>query len=58
FNETLRSRDPSLGVRDMEAVAKVGSEEAGLRFVEAIDMPSNNNLLIFEKEATPLPKEL
>lgn len=49
FDETLRGKDPSWGVRDMEAIAEVAENEARLKHVQTIDMPSNNYLLIFEK---------
>jgi len=51
FDETLRGKDPSWGIRDMEAIAEVAENEARLKHVQTIDMPSNNYLLIFEKVA-------
>ncbi|KAF9922913.1 hypothetical protein FBU30_006967 [Linnemannia zychae] len=49
FDQTLRGRDPSWGVRDIEEIQKVAENEAHLRLVEIRDMPSNNYLLIFQK---------
>ncbi|KAG0046804.1 hypothetical protein BGZ83_008019 [Gryganskiella cystojenkinii] len=50
FDQTLRSRDPSWGVRDMEAIKAVAADkEVGLRLEKIIDMPSNNYLLVFQK---------
>ncbi|KAF9566610.1 hypothetical protein EC968_003701 [Mortierella alpina] len=50
FDKTLRGRDPSWGVKDIEALQEVAEESAvGLRLEEIRDMPSNNYLLIFKK---------
>ena len=50
FDQTLRSRDPSWGVRDMEALETVASEkDIGMRLEKNVDMPSNNYHLVFEK---------
>ncbi|KAF9206693.1 hypothetical protein BGZ59_011542 [Podila verticillata] len=51
FDETLRDTDPSWGVRDIEAIAEVAENEARLKHVQTINMPSNNYLLVFEKLA-------
>jgi SAM-dependent methyltransferase len=48
FDESLRARDPSWGVRDLEAVVAL-AEANGLRFVERVAMPANNLSLWFEK---------
>ena len=50
FDESLRSRNPDWGVRDTADVRQVGQAN-GLRFVELVEMPSNNAILIFEKSA-------
>jgi hypothetical protein len=48
FDESLRARDPSWGVRDIEAVAEAAAE-AGLTLSEAIPMPANNLTLVFRR---------
>jgi SAM-dependent methyltransferase len=48
FDEQLRSRDPSWGVRDMEAVVALGAS-AGLISDEPVAMPANNFSLVFRK---------
>ncbi len=48
FDAELRQRDPSYGVRDVEAIVSL-AETAGLRFVERVPMPANNQILIFER---------
>jgi hypothetical protein len=47
FDESLRRRDPSWGVRDIADLKRLASAN-GLRFVELIEMPSNNAVLVFE----------
>ncbi|KAF9081725.1 hypothetical protein BGX23_000523 [Mortierella sp. AD031] len=49
FDQTLRSRDPSWGVRDIEEIQKVAEQETQMKLVEIRDMPSNNYLLVFQK---------
>ena len=48
FDARLRSEDPRWGVRDLEEVCAIG-EDNGLRFVERVAMPANNQTLIFER---------
>lgn len=48
FDQQLRSRDPSWGVRDMEAVVALGAS-VGLVCDEPIAMPANNFSLVFRK---------
>jgi SAM-dependent methyltransferase len=48
FDESLRSRDASFGVRDLEAVVAV-AEQQGLRLRERVEMPANNQTLIFRR---------
>ncbi|BBU27611.1 SAM-dependent methyltransferase [Burkholderia sp. THE68] len=50
FDEQLRANDPRWGVRDMEAVEKLG-EKAGFTLVETVAMPANNFSVVFEKRA-------
>ncbi|EJK55359.1 hypothetical protein THAOC_24915 [Thalassiosira oceanica] len=48
FDQSLRSRDPSWGVRNIEDVCAV-ADENGLEFVEKIEMPANNLSVVFRK---------
>jgi hypothetical protein len=48
FDHSLRERDPSWGVRDLEAVA-AEAEKNGLRLIERVAMPANNFVLVFER---------
>jgi hypothetical protein len=52
FDLDLRARDPRWGVRDLEAVAELAAG-CGLRLEERIDMPANNQTLIFRRIAAP-----
>jgi hypothetical protein len=46
----LRERDATWGIRDLhEVVAQ--AELAGLRLASRMDMPANNLLLVFERQA-------
>lgn len=45
---SLKSRNPSWGVRDLEDVVKVAQEHK-LDFVERIEMPANNLSVIYKK---------
>ncbi|KAK3828716.1 MAG: hypothetical protein J3Q66DRAFT_323389 [Benniella sp.] len=49
FDQTLRGRDSSWGVRDVEEIEEVAKNEAGMRLDRIVDMPSNNYMLFFEK---------
>lgn len=48
FDEGLRARNPSWGVRDREAVA-AEARRRGLEPVEVVQMPANNLTLVFRK---------
>lgn len=48
FDEDLRRRDPSWGVRDLERVEELG-QASGLELVERKEMPANNWMLIFKR---------
>lgn len=48
FDASLRARDPSWGVRDREAVEEL-AESVGLRLVDQVDMPANNQILVFRR---------
>eukprot|EP00568_Trieres_chinensis_P009756 CAMPEP_0183310042 /NCGR_PEP_ID=MMETSP0160_2-20130417/28511_1 /TAXON_ID=2839 ORGANISM="Odontella Sinensis, Strain Grunow 1884" /NCGR_SAMPLE_ID=MMETSP0160_2 /ASSEMBLY_ACC=CAM_ASM_000250 /LENGTH=81 /DNA_ID=CAMNT_0025474185 /DNA_START=1 /DNA_END=246 /DNA_ORIENTATION=+ len=49
FDLSLRMRDPSWGVRDIEEVTKVAKEN-GLELWRTVEMPANNLSVIFRKE--------
>ena len=46
FDEDLRARDPRWGVRDLEAVRDAAD---GFTFEERVEMPANNQTLVFRK---------
>ena len=48
FDQSLRARDARWGVRDYEAVVELASA-AGFDARERVEMPANNQLLIFER---------
>ncbi|MGA1263991.1 MAG: DUF938 domain-containing protein [Prochlorothrix sp.] len=48
FDESLRSRDPRWGVRDLEAVIEVAAAQ-GLQHQQTIEMPAHNRSVIFCK---------
>src|ERR1700712_5085975 len=48
FDTSLRSNNVEWGVRDVEAVIKLG-ETVGLSLMEIADMPANNLMLIFTR---------
>lgn len=50
FDQSLRARNPRWGIRDLEEVASV-AEQAGFELSKVIDMPANNFLLSFERNA-------
>jgi len=50
FDASLRARDPSWGVRDMEAVIALAAAH-GLRFEAREPMPANNQCLLFRQAA-------
>lgn len=49
FDASLKSKDPSWGVRDLEAVVEVANAN-GLEFVQSVDMPANNLSVLFCKK--------
>jgi hypothetical protein len=48
FDASLRARDPSWGLRDINELIKLG-EENNLVLIDTIEMPSNNKTLIWKK---------
>ncbi|MCC6902284.1 MAG: DUF938 domain-containing protein [Polyangiaceae bacterium] len=48
FDASLRARDPSWGVRDLEAVTRA-AEDAGLVSEEVVAMPANNFAVVFRR---------
>ncbi|KAG0253299.1 hypothetical protein BG011_006437 [Mortierella polycephala] len=50
FDNTLRGRNPSWGVRDLEEIEAVAKNEAGMILSRVVDMPSNNYMVFFEKQ--------
>lgn len=48
FDQSLRSRNPSWGVRNLEDVVAL-AEDNGLKLLEKVAMPANNLSLIFVK---------
>lgn len=52
FDAGLRAQDPAWGVRDLEAVVEVAAR-AHLRLVERVQMPANNQCLVFHADARP-----
>jgi SAM-dependent methyltransferase len=49
FDDSLRARDPSWGVRDLEAVVSIAASH-GLALEERVEMPANNQTLIFTRQ--------
>jgi len=48
FDESLKSRDPAWGIRDLADVTALAAAH-GLAFAERIAMPANNLTVLFEK---------
>ncbi len=48
FDESLRSRNPDWGVRDVEAVTALAERE-GLELSELVEMPANNLSVVFAR---------
>ncbi len=54
FDASLRARDPSMGVRDREAVEALAAA-AGLERVAVHAMPANNQCLVWRRTGAPVP---
>jgi hypothetical protein len=52
FDLDLRARDPSWGVRDLEAVVAEAAAQ-GLAFEERVEMPANNLTLVLRRALAP-----
>jgi len=48
FDSTLRARDPEWGIRDVNDVKAIASQN-GLQLEEIVEMPANNKCLLFRK---------
>ena len=48
FDQWLKQRDLSSGVRDFEALENL-AEKAGLTFIDDAEMPANNRILVWKK---------
>lgn len=48
FDASLRSRDPDMGLRDVEQLDRLG-EACGLDRIAELRMPANNHILVFHK---------
>ena len=48
FDQSLRARDPTWGVRDLETVTAL-AERHGLTLAERVEMPANNLSVVFRK---------
>ena len=48
FDASLRARDPSWGIRDLDAVTALAAEH-GLALDDTVDMPANNLSVVFRK---------
>ena len=48
FDQSLRARDPGMGVRDMDALEEL-ADKGGLVLLEDNEMPANNRTLVWEK---------
>jgi cyclopropane fatty-acyl-phospholipid synthase-like methyltransferase len=49
FDQSLKSRDPAMGIRDLDDLVSLG-EQAGLVLTERVAMPANNQMLIWSKK--------
>lgn len=52
FDQYLSSQDPSMGIRDDEAIKQLAEDNA-FRFDRSVQMPANNRILVFRKAAVP-----
>ena len=50
FDASLRSRDPEMGIRDLDALDKLGAKN-GLQRVNLYAVPSNNMVAVWQKKS-------
>lgn len=50
FDQSLRERDPSWGIRDLDAVTSAASSH-GFTLAEVVEMPANNLSVVFRRGA-------
>jgi hypothetical protein len=50
FDVSLRDNDPEWGVRDVDEVAAL-AQRNGLKLLDVVEMPANNLILVFERDA-------
>jgi SAM-dependent methyltransferase len=55
FDADLRARDPRWGVRDMEWVRDLAGH-AGLELEQQLQLPANNQILVFRRKTPPAVK--
>ena len=48
FDQSLKGRNPKMGIRDFEAIAEL-AETNQLKLLDDIAMPANNRVLVWEK---------
>lgn len=49
FDKSLKERNEEWGIRDLEEVQQIASEEGNFVLFEKVDMPANNLCVIFKK---------
>ena len=48
FDQSLRSRDPAMGIRDDQALIRLG-RRSGLAFTAEYDLPANNRIMVWTR---------
>jgi len=48
FDQMLKRREPKMGIRDDQALISLALQH-GLRFIQDIEMPSNNRILVWDR---------
>jgi len=51
FDERLKERDPTWGVRNLDDIVSLAASQ-GLVFLERVTMPANNFTVVFRKQAS------
>ena len=51
FDRDLQAQDPAMGLRDLDDLAAL-AQRHGLRAVERLQMPANNQMLIYKKDGS------